>query len=893
MYSKLLIIVVIVSPLLFSSITNAAPIDITKPGDIVHGVPNDSDWPGNEAPPLAIDDNTATKYLHFKGDFEPNPGTGGAGFRVTPSSSQSIVTGLTFTTANDVPGRDPIAFELYGSNISIDGPYILIASGDIVDFSQAAEWPRYTINETEIRFDNDVPYDHYQLLFTAIRGPVGGSVNSMQISEVELLGMTLSAYSPTPTDGAYHEDTWANLVWAPGDTAASHDVYFGDNFDDVNVGAEGTFQGNQAHSSFVVGFPGFFLPDGLVSGKTYYWRIDEVEADGNMTHKGAVWSFTIPPKIAYEPTPADGAEFVDLNVDISWTPGVGAKLHTVYFGNNFDDVNNTTGGIPQADTIYALDTLEPDKTYFWRVDELDTVTTHKGNVWSFETPLAIPMTNLSLIGWWKFDEGYGTIALDNSGYGNHGTFVGDPQWVTGYDGNALEFDGSGDFLDCGDNTSLEISGAVSITAWIKVGDLGIDHKVGGNQDGTNGGYKMSIFSNNRVEFEIRSSSNSATLNRNVSGGTEIMENVWYHVAGVYSQGDGYIRTYVNGNLDRQLATTEELGASPGTFYLGCEPSNTGSNNFNGVLDDVRLYNKALTQDEIMEAMRGNPLLAGIPNPANGSTPYIREAIPLNWSPGEKASQHDVYFGTDKDTVTYADTSDTTGAYRGRQSVTSYTPPEGVEWGGGPYYWRIDEYNTDNSISTGTIWSFSVADYLVVDDFESYNNLNPDDPDSNRIFNAWLDGFDNPAINGSIVGYAVSPFTEQTIVHGGFQSMPFSYDNSVGKSEATLTLAYPRDWTEEGVGVLSIWFRGNSDNAAEPMYVALNGSAVVTHDNPNAAQIDTWTQWTIDLQGFADQGVNLANVNTIAIGFGDKNPDVSGLAGGSGVAYFDDIRLYRP
>jgi hypothetical protein len=74
-----------------------------------------------------------------------------------------------------------------------------------------------------------------------------------------------------------------------------------------------------------------------------------------------------------------------------------------------------------------------------------------------------------------------------------------------------------------------------------------------------------------------------------------------------------------------------------------------------------------------------------------------------------------------------------------------------------------------------------------------------------------------------------------------------------------------------------------------MYVALNGNAVVFHDNPNAAQIDTWTQWNIDLQGFADQGVNLANVNTIAIGFGDKkNPQ----PGGSGTAYFDDIRLYR-
>jgi hypothetical protein len=124
-------------------------------------------------------------------------------------------------------------------------------------------------------------------------------------------------------------------------------------------------------------------------------------------------------------------------------------------------------------------------------------------------------------------------------------------------------------------------------------------------------------------------------------------------------------------------------------------------------------------------------------------------------------------------------------------------------------------------------------------------------------------------------------------------MPLYYDNSVGYSEATLTLSSRRDWTKEGVNTLTIWFRGNSDNAAEPMYVVLNGSAVVSHDNPNAAQTATWTQWNIDLQVFADQGVNLANVNSIALGLGNRNPDVSGLAGGSGIMYFDDIRLYPP
>jgi hypothetical protein len=73
-------------------------------------------------------------------------------------------------------------------------------------------------------------------------------------------------------------------------------------------------------------------------------------------------------------------------------------------------------------------------------------------------------------------------------------------------------------------------------------------------------------------------------------------------------------------------------------------------------------------------------------------------------------------------------------------------------------------------------------------------------------------------------------------------------------------------------------------------VALNGNAVVTHDNPDAAQIGIWSQWNIDIQAFADQGVNLANVNTIALGLGNKN---NPLAGGSGTMYFDDIRLYPP
>jgi len=254
--------------------------DVTAPGDTVQGVPNDGDWPPPEAPPLAIDDDTGTKYLHFKGDEGPS------GFRVTASASQSIVTALTFTTANDYAGRDPVAFELSGSNEGIDGPYTLIASGDIVDFAQAAEWPRFTKNETPISFENEAAYDHYQVLFTAIRGGAGQWINSMQIAEVELLGITRKAWFPSPADGATEVGrNGLTLSWRTGVTAASHDVYLST---DRQAVIDGTaFIVNQIETSY--------SPEALTltKGATYYWRIDGVEADSTTKHAGNVWSFTV------------------------------------------------------------------------------------------------------------------------------------------------------------------------------------------------------------------------------------------------------------------------------------------------------------------------------------------------------------------------------------------------------------------------------------------------------------------------------------------------------------------------------------------------------------------------------------------------------------------------
>ena len=200
---------------------------------------------------------------------------------------------------------------------------------------------------------------------------------------------TLSASDHTPIDGSYYEDMWVNLTWMPDGSAASYDVYLGDDFDSVNDGTSDTFRVNQTVLFYIAGFPPYAYPDGLVPGTTYYWRIDKVEADGVTKHKGDVWYFTVPPKTAYNPDPVDGAEFVDTDVEFSWTAGFGAMLHTIYVGEDFDIVNNATGGDSQVPTTYNPDTLESGKVYYWRVDEYDGDATFKGDVWSFTTPGAV------------------------------------------------------------------------------------------------------------------------------------------------------------------------------------------------------------------------------------------------------------------------------------------------------------------------------------------------------------------------------------------------------------------------------------------------------------------------------------------------------------------------
>jgi hypothetical protein len=289
-------------------------------------------------------------------------------------------------------------------------------------------------------------------------------------------------------------------------------------------------------------------------------------------------------------------------------------------------------------------------------------------------------------------------------------------------------------------------------------------------------------------------------------------------------------------------------------------------------------------------------LAFSPYPQDSAIDVIQPVI-LNWLPGGSGLYHNVYLGEDKESVADA-TIESPDIYHGQLPVEITTFDPGKLALDTTYYWRIDEVNDDiNSSWKGDVWSFTTADFLIVDDFESYHDLDLSIPPSHRIYKTWIDGLGTTTTrtNGSQVGYLEPPFAELTIIHGGKQSMPFFYDNSgpANYSEALahiVNLPIDHDWTIEGVGVLSLWFYSNESNATERMYVALNGSAIIYYTNPEAVLIEEWTEWTMDLQEFADQGMDLTKVDTISIGFGNRN---NPQTGGSGLVFFDDIRLYRP
>ncbi|UCD27338.1 MAG: hypothetical protein JSV03_09415, partial [Planctomycetota bacterium] len=277
------------------------------------------------------------------------------------------------------------------------------------------------------------------------------------------------------------------------------------------------------------------------------------------------------------------------------------------------------------------------------------------------------------------------------------------------------------------------------------------------------------------------------------------------------------RIYVNNQLVVEDWGTHAARDSSGTLDLeaGSYPITVEYMQDGANANIVVSWESSLIPKQVIPSVVLSPVVrATLVAPASGSAD-VSQNPRLSWVAATSDAKHDLYIGQDEDAVAQATTA-TSNIYKGQLDVAT-TVIENLE-ADKTYYWRVDEVIAGDPQSPikGNVWNFTTAKYLVLDDFENYNDVDEADPDSDRIYLTWLDGF-NSTTNGSTIGYPNPDFpagehiVETGFVNGGLQSAPMFYDNidTAAFSEATLPITTHNDWTAEGVDSLVLWYRGSA------------------------------------------------------------------------------------
>ena len=731
--------------------------------------------------------------------------------------------------------------------------------------------------------------------------------------EILVLASRFWAFDPNAFDG--EQDvllTLPVLTWRAGAKVAAtqgHKVYIGT--DKALVDA------NDALVFKVAVDPNRYsgAPMGsLASDTTYYWRV--IEVNGVEEWPGDVWSFTTVSQKATDPKPVDTSKYVSTTrARVSWKPGIKSTRDAVYFGTNKADIDANDPSVYRGQVYYTASggsgdpnwaispALVADETYYWRIDvNFPSFEKNTGNVWSFE--VSAPVSDANLIGWWPMNEEdvSGNVTWDISGNEHHGTLKDDADLITdasiGVPGNkVLDLDGFLDYVNVGGGkadvsdprTWADMDKTFGIACWVKLPNGYFNNyqpavaKSGSWQWYRNyTGTGIRLYTNATADTYINYNPNIHYPNIDLDDGE------WHHTASTFDGVSGTRKIWIDGSLAQEESVTGSFASSTYDMSIGARLA--FNNRWRGQLDDVRLYNRVLTIEDVLQMMRFDPNKAWNPYPRNLSVDVADRPLTLTWRPGDNAAGsglHRVYFGTDKALVDACD-------------VSVDNSPQDVNYldvGELPfattYYWRVDESNGATTWK-GVDWTFTMANFKRFDDFESYigNNL---------ITLTWelIDW------TGGAINLGMSSNNEP--VNGGERSMKYEYDNQVGGglywSETYRDFGgSPQDWTYAtgDVKSLRLYFNGETGNDPDDMWVVLedsnSNSAKKLYDGDmDDIKAGEWKEWDIDLS-FATtspNNVHLGYIKKFYIGFGERGNLDWPTTQLAGTVYFDDLRVYPP
>ena len=661
----------------------------------------------------------------------------------------------------------------------------------------------------------------------------GNNASGVYYDDIQVVPHVLyAAYNPSPADGATGV-VEPVLRWTKGDTSRYHNVYLGAGPDLTEADLVAARQQTTTYHH----------TRGFEPGVTYSWRIDEIASDGAV-YPGDVWHFTTMPALAFDPAPADGSDNVFPAPVLSWRAPPDAVRHHVYFS---EDSAAVTAGEAAADrgivddATFCPGLIRAGTTYYLRVDVIgDTGATRTGDVWSFTT--AQPVTGAIVREWWT--DLPGAVVRD---------LQDDPRYPSVPTGRELVdlFEGPTDWKD---NYGSRLYG------WLK--------------PPAPGPYTFWVAGDDSCELRL-------SMDADPAGAVTIATVPEPTALRDFDNADN-----VAGATQRSQPIVLQSGRK---YYLEALLKEGSGSDHVAVAWQPAGKARVVISGEYVDTFGLRPLKAAAPSPRNGAVDTAQSQT-LRWFAGERAVRHDVYFGDDAASLAAADPSG--NLYRGRQTGNTWDAGD-LEWGK-TYFWRVDEIADDDPESPwkGALWSFTTADFILVDDFESYT----DDVDANEaIYQTWTDGVTNGT--GSFVGYefaASGTFGETTVVHRGGQSLPLDYNNVDPPycSETERTWPTPQDWTTHGVDRLVLYMRGRSTNDPGALYVALadreGNLAVVPHRDPTSVTATDWLAWEIPLSRFT--GVDPARIERMSIGVGDR---AGAAPGGRGTIYIDDIRVVKP
>jgi hypothetical protein len=517
--------------------------------------------------------------------------------------------------------------------------------------------------------------------------------------------------------------------------------------------------------------------------------------------------------------------------------------------------------------------------------------------------------------------------------------------ITPLGGTAVKFDG-GDYLSIVPNSTLDggswsifavysvdlyESGSTGSRRFINLGYADIDDDPGRVQVGPTA-YSVIVGGNTGVRTVVRNYANSATF---VASGVTpgFAANTFYVAASTVDFASSGVRSYLI-NAAKNVAegngvegTYPSLGQGNTVAFIGCGTTGasgaTPGNFLKGGLTEVLVYNRALTTQERLDVtnylrMKYIPPQASNPTPANSGSFYDR-SITLGWVHAIDTNSQTLYFSADQNEVvasapaalkaTLAGDVNSYGAFNNLQMSTTY-------------YWRVNQVVSGEFIP-GKVWSFSIPSYYAVDNFEKYVGTGSSTiPGSLRA--AWADGYSlgagnqlgsNVALVNEVNGVSDTIYDKDN-THSGYQSMLFAFDNTGNAitfnypagpvtytpayrySEAKInlsSLAIGTDWTIQGDWNLNVYFAGKATNSTNaPLYLAVEDatghiSTPVVYPTSSDIAVTGFHTWVICSGDLATNGVDMANLSKLYIGFGDRNnPQV----GGKGVVYIDDFRMYR-